>query len=242
MTIKISAFQLSLLLAVATGAAQANASDLNNAFVAAFAQPAPVKREASQLVFSLQPEALVPLGNDRFALLVTEASDTWGAGGASLDALAVAYMIQSGDTWTTEQIWFEVGGPGFAGNDKKELRSFGGSPLYFTTNRWCGSNACSNTINVLAFDPSGPQAFGKIKGGAVYPLSLPNTSLYCEPTEYTATIGPPASSANRFSVTYEGWVALGLKMLPRHAFHRTADVTTRGDRLETNLQTPDCTR
>jgi len=243
-----------ILLGIGPACAWAGADDLNSAFVATLGQPEPVMRHVadktagpqdlnSDITLSLAPQFLVPLGGSRYALLISETTKAMGAGGAPCDAVTVAYLDRINGGWAVEHVWFEVGGLGFAGNQRQELKNFGAAPLYFASNQWCGSDSCSETIEVMALDPAGPNALGEIKGGAVYPVDFPDTvQLDCESTNYTATVEPPTSRQNRFSITYEGWTAPVGKMLPRHNFRLTADAVVSGSELVTGLKTPDCMR
>jgi hypothetical protein len=246
------------LLYIGPASASGGADDLNTAFVATLGQPAPVVRHLAgpaahtfwgntldgeiDITLSLEPQFLVPLGGARYALLIHETTRTL-AGGAPLNAVTVAYLDRTDGGWAVEHVWFEAGGLGLAGNEGQEIKSFGAAPLYFGHIQWCGSDSCSETMAVLALDPAGPKALGEIKGRAVYPVDFPDIMhIDCESTNYTATVGPPTSRQNRFSITYEGWTAPVGKMLPRHKFRLTADAVVSGSELVTGLKTPDCMR
>jgi hypothetical protein len=241
-------------LGIGPACASAGTDDLNAAFVATLGQPAPVVRHVADhaggtpesifdITLSLEPQFLVPLGGARYALLISETTRSMGAGGAPRNAVTVAYLDRIDGGWAVEHVWFEVGGLGFAGNQGREVKSFGGAPLYFATVGWSGNDTYSATIEVMALDPASPQALGEIKGAAVYPVGFPDASpMDCESTNYTATVGPPASRQNRFSVTYEGWTAPVGRMLPRHSFRLSADAVVSGTELVTGLKTPDCMR
>jgi hypothetical protein len=248
-----------IFLGIGPACASAGTDDLNAAFVATLGQPAPVVRHvadpaartawgntldaAIDIALSLKPQFLVPLGGARFALLINETTD-FLAGGAPMNAVTIAYVDRIDGGWAVEDVWFEVGGLGFAGNERQEIKSFGAAPpLYFATDGWTGGNSHSETITALALDPTGPKALGEIMGGAVYPVDIRYAaSVDCESTNYTATVGPPASRQNRFSVTYEGWTAPVGRMLPRHSFRLSADAVMSGTELVTGLKTPDCMR
>ena len=244
-----------LFLAIGLPVASASADDLGSAFVATFGKPAPVERYVklagagatgapeSDVDLSLAPQFLVPLRDGHYALIVQETTRSTGAGNASDNAIGVAYLSRVEGAWVTEHVWLEVGGLGAAGNAGSEVKNLGAEPIYFATTEWCGFNSCSDTLNVLTLENAGPHVLGEIKGGAVYPLQFPDAyPPDCDSYHYTAVIGPPASSSNRFSVTYEGWTAPNRKLLPKRSFRRTADVVMKDGSLVTGLRTPDCMR
>jgi hypothetical protein len=250
-------FLSALFWGLAACCAPARAGDLNSAFVAVFGKSAPLERHVEQgapvaasaqgndVTLSLAPQFLVPLGGARYALIVSETTASMRAGSAPNNAVSVAYLSQIDGAWAVQQVWFEVGDLGFAGNGKTEVKNFGADPLYFSTTGWCGMDSCSDTINVLVLEATGPMVMGEIKGGAAYPQpdETPNPAAsFCESTDYTAVIGPPSSNSGPFSVTYEGWTAPIGKLLPKRHFRRTADVVAKNGTLVTGLQTPDCMR
>ena len=143
---------LTLLFSVAAAASSVSKpSDLNDAFIAVLGHPAPFTRNVKQSLesvdnpgkateyadrtFSLRPERLIPLGGNRFALVIQEV-DGNGAH-AFPGALAVAYLTQDGNAWRSEKFWPEIAYVGNSGkpNYKSEVKQYGNRLLYLSTSK-----------------------------------------------------------------------------------------------------------
>ena len=242
-------------------------ADLKEAFAVAFGGPAPLARlvdatenvsgsvpslrHSEKRMFHLTPERLVALGDSRWALLVNETATGEGEGypGYAMGgALAVAYLTHN-KAWKLDHLWLEAeefGIAGEPGNAGTEIHQFGGSPLYFATNEWCGMGECSDQIIVIALQPSGPRSLGWVEGGAVYPVDPGDNGLddTCESYKYHVRIVPPVSASNQFGIVYEGWTAPPGKQFPKHWFYKAEDAVALGAHvaMKPKLKIPDCAR
>lgn len=226
-------------------------SDLNASFLAAFGHRAPLTRQtyvatfmskvlpgpsgAWPLVVQLTPARLIPLDGSRWALIVKETvvdGDHLMGG-----AIAIAYLRKVGSQWHGEQVWPEVfysGSFGQLANAGGDVKTFGAAPLYFATGQWCGQETCSDDIDAVSLDSSGPRYLGDIDGSAQFPMDPTDPDAanpYCESYAYTAKVEPPTIAGAVFSVVYEGWRAPPAKLAPKTAFHHVANMVAKGGKF-----------
>jgi len=259
MNSKILGSLLALWCSVAAASSASKTSDLNEAFIAAVGQQAPVTRNVKQALesvgnpdkvteyadraFSLKPERLIPLGGNRFALVIQEIDEN-GAH-AFPGALALAYLTKDGNAWRSEKFWPEIAYVGNSGkpNYKSEVRQFGGRLLYLSTSKYCQMGGCEDDVDVVLLEPTAPRYVGGFAGDSQFPTIFPHPlGASCESYDYKVSIAPPALDGDLFSVTYRGWTAPPNRRSPKHSLLVRADAVLAGNAIEFHPKViiPDC--
>jgi hypothetical protein len=151
----------------------------------------------------LKPSVLVPLGQDRYGLVVSETNVT----GAHMNpgAVAIAYVRRRGGSWTVEKVWPEFIWTGNTGYPADAIRvlSFSIAPMVAFTSEYMGQGQGSTTTWVIRLRAGGPEFLGRIPTGD---RLEPDACTGCRQYDYRGSIGPPRKRGDILSVTYAGRV------------------------------------
>jgi hypothetical protein len=180
-------------------------ADLAAAFAADWGAPPPATHTITiprdvQLDYAVQPQALVPLGGGRFALL--EKETTQGGGHAAAGAASIAYLDRRGGAWRKFGDWREIAWNGESGGGNLQVvvrRDLGRRPLVLVTGSHLGQGYLTESAVVIRLDAERPVALGRI------PLRADNTGSG-GPNEYhyAAQVSRGGDGA-LLSVNYRGW-------------------------------------
>ena len=232
-----------LALAVLIGAPRAGAAgpdDLQAAFRAAFGAgslrrvmqpqhpPGAAKGDhyrQAPVELTLKPSLLAPLGDGRYALVVSETNVL----GAHMDpgAVAIAYLKPMGGRWRVENVWPEFIWTGNTGHpaDAIRLLSFSKPPMVALTSQYMGQGQGSTTAWIIRLAGPGPRFLGRVPSGGGLE---PDACTGCDAYDYQGAIGPPRRVRDVLSVTYVGRIERQGRWRP---IRQQADFRSRGGDL-----------
>ena len=240
-------------------------ADLEVAFLATFGQHAPLTRSmdpqiydtseppklitTKAVILSFQPEHLVFLGRQKYAL-ICYGIDRKG-GHSTGGEIAVSYLEKTAGHWKLDQLWPEVLYSGIGGqpaNAGAEVHHFGGDPLFMARSVWCGMGECSEWIGVIRLSQRQPIAYDDILAGATSPtegspaLDYPGNT--CQNYDLQARIKPPRRGGSLFSIQYDGWTAPPEALSPKTPLHLLTDYVPDGVKhvMQPIVPVPTCGR
>ena len=210
---------------LATASSDAN---LKGAFDAAFPERAvtaviPAKpwgsnsshEQPQQVRLTIDPDRLIALGGDRFALIVLE-TDVAGYR-AEPGALGVAYLKRMPGRWAVEHVWRELAWTGNTGRPASFLKTaqYGGKLLIFFESDYLGQGEHEKTGYVVTLGRTSPVFNGNFPSGGSLGQDVCSV---CFHYAYTSFIHPPNRSSDLFSVSYRGWTSSQSKVQRSYSF------------------------
>jgi hypothetical protein len=172
--------------------------------------------EPQQVRLVIKPDRLIPLGDDRFALIVLEADEELGSH-AEPGALSIAYVKRTRNGWAVEHVWRELAWTGAFGRPARShlVATFAGRRLVFFEEEDVTGGDYSTTDFVVRLGSNHPTYEGLFpKGG-----SRGQTACsVCAHYRYTSYIHPPRRHSHLFAVSYRGWTSREAKVQRSYRF------------------------